>query len=378
MNLNAMQTSIILHGISSGIYGVNTDGLCIFINQEVLNLLGYDEDEVLYTHQHLLFHHSKIDYTKYEESDCPIFMTLKDKKTRHCEEYFIKKDGSFICVSLSVSIMSDGNAVVVFQDLSQQKAYETELKIQLEKENTKSKHLDALLNQQSKLATLGEMINNIAHQWKQPLNSISTSISGLKVKLDYEMITNNDILEVYTEIMNSIHFMTQTIEDFKNFTRPNITKENFNISEAIESVLKIISASFINHGIEIKKNLDNSIMYFGSKSLFQQVILNILVNAKDALIENNIPNKIVEIKLLREDNFVHIHIIDNAQGITPHIQNKIFEQYFTTKDISKGTGIGLYMSKQIIENEFNGSISTTNIDNIYGKGAIFDISLLAI
>jgi len=165
--------------------------------------------------------------------------------------------------------------------------------------------------------------------------------------------------------------MSKTIDDFRNFFRPRKRKETFSISKEIQNAFELILASFKNHNIEIEKNLDDSLIAIGYPNEFSQVLLNIFTNAKDALIERKIVKPKVSVRSFQENSKIIVEIEDNAGGIDEKIMKKIFDPYFTTKDKTSGTGIGLYMSKMIIENSMKGEISAYNSP----KGAVFRIKI---
>ena len=158
--------------------------------------------------------------------------------------------------------------------------------------------------------------------------------------------------------------MSKTIDDFRNFFRPNKAKENFKINEGITKAVELIESTFEHNNIKLEKDFVSSeIEFFGFANEFSQVILNLLTNAKDAVLENKIENPLIIIQTKIDDEYIYISIKDNGLGIKDEIINKIFEPYFTTKDEGKGTGIGLYMSKIIIENNMNGKIEVKNEQN---------------
>ena len=221
-----------------------------------------------------------------------------------------------------------------------------------------------VLLQQSKMAAMGEMVGSIAHQWRQPLNEISINIQKLKYNYRDEVIDENFINEFIKKNKYTIDFMSSTIDDFRNFFRINKEKEKFSIKKAIEDTISMQSTQLKNNDITLNI-LGDDFEIDSFEHEFQQVILNIVNNAKDALIQNNIKNPIIDIKL--QNNIVIIE--DNAGGIPEEILDRIFEPYFTTKEQGKGTGMGLYISKMIIEDNMNGSLSVSNIDD----GALFEI-----
>jgi len=231
------------------------------------------------------------------------------------------------------------------------------------KENLKQQEI---LQYQNKLASMGEMIGAIAHQWRQPLNELGLSIQNLKYDYKSNLIDEKFIKEFIEYNKKTIMFMSRTIDDFRNFFRIDKNRENFKVKDATKSVIIMLSAQLKSNGITININGDE-FLYNGLKREYQQVILNIINNAKDVLIYNKIENPMINIEL----NSNKIIISDNAGGIPKNIIDRVFEPYFTTKEQGKGTGMGLYMSKMIIEDNMNGELSVVNSDN----GAIFMIKL---
>jgi signal transduction histidine kinase len=233
-------------------------------------------------------------------------------------------------------------------------------------ENTKQ--LQAL-QQQSKMASMGEMIGAIAHQWRQPLNTISTSIQNLEYDyMDGYLNDEKFVSEFIEKNKKTIKFMSKTIDDFRNFFRVDKDKHNFNIKETTLSVVDMQSAQLKSYNITLNL-VGDEFIHYGPQSEYQQVILNIINNAKDVLIEKKIQTPVININL--DSKAKTITIKDNAGGIPNNIINRIFEPYFTTKEQGKGTGLGLYMSKMIIEDNMGGSLSVKNSKN----GAVFTIYL---
>ncbi|MEA2051103.1 MAG: ATP-binding protein [Campylobacterota bacterium] len=247
-------------------------------------------------------------------------------------------------------------------------------------ETLKVREKDKQMIQQSRFAALGEMIGNIAHQWRQPLSAINTTASGMSLQMQLGIASNDDIDESYTKIMGYVDFLTQTIEDFRGFFHEDKDTVDFNITETIDKTLTIISPSYKDNDIEIIKHFPDYQMFsHGMPNELAQVFLNILNNAKDATISNEIKNRYVSIRCEEKDNQNIIYIQDNAGGIPQDIIEKIFDPYFTTKHQSQGTGIGLYMSRDIVEKTMNGSISVRNMSTIIDDknydGACFIIKL---
>ncbi|NVJ54596.1 MAG: transporter substrate-binding domain-containing protein [Campylobacteraceae bacterium] len=237
------------------------------------------------------------------------------------------------------------------------------LDARIKEEINNRKKQEQLLIQQSKLAEMGEMISMIAHQWRQPLSALSTIIQNIHLRhslkkldkeyLDKQMILSNALTEK----------MSNTIDDFRNFFKPNKEKHHFSIKEAIHQTIFLIDDSFKSHSIKIENQISDDVMIYGFESELSQVLLNILTNSKDAFLEKNIENPYIAIKTKRIKTHIKILISDNAGGVKESILNKIFEPYFTTKENYNGTGLGLYMSKIIIEQNMKGILNVKNIEN---------------
>jgi len=220
-----------------------------------------------------------------------------------------------------------------------------------------------LLKQQAKMAAMGEMIGNIAHQWRQPLNALSALNVGLSFKYKRGTL-NHEEMEKFKEKSNIIiQNMSATIDDFTNFFKPNKVQKVFKIDDAITRSIKFVSDIYIENKIKIIYIPNYDIEINSYKNELIQVFLNIFNNSKDAVIEKNIKNPILSIRTFQSESEVIIQIEDNAGGVSPAILDRIFEPYFTTKFKSQGTGIGLYMSKMIIEKSMKGSLHSENRDD---------------
>ena len=211
----------------------------------------------------------------------------------------------------------------------------------------KQKMQQSLLLQQSRLASMGEMISIIAHQWKQPLNFLS--VVHMNLKRMHSQDKNSKML--ISEATKQIEYMSNTIDSFRDFYNPSKQKENFLVEDALNSVLTIVSSSLESANISIITNHVENFNLYGNKNEFEQVLLNLINNAKDALVERKIENPKIEITIKNQE----LSIKDNAQGISKEHINKIFDPYFSTKENSDG--IGLYISKMIIEQELGGQLS---------------------
>ncbi|WP_428024032.1 ABC transporter substrate-binding protein [Arcobacter sp.] len=237
---------------------------------------------------------------------------------------------------------------------------------------------DMLLQRQAKMASMGEMLENIAHQWRQPLSVISTGASGIRIKKEINDLDDKFLFDTLESIINSSTYLSQTIDDFRYFFKPDKEKRRFCIKDCFEKSLNILSSKFNNKNIKIIKNI-NKFDVLGHQSELIQVFINILNNAKDALEQSQYEKKLIFVDILKLENKILIKIKDNAGGIDLKPLDKIFEPYFTTKHKSQGTGIGLYMVDQIISKHMNGLIEVSNIKYTYEqakyKGALFTITL---
>ncbi len=231
------------------------------------------------------------------------------------------------------------------------KKVEVELVKQREKEN--------LLIQQSKLAALGEMIGNIAHQWRQPISAVSAIMMNIKWTAISQGADKKFMDETMKEANEQLQYMSQTIDDFRNFFKPNKEKEMFDIKKEVRKAYKIMRATLENYEINTQIHNRVEIDVYGYANEFSQVILNIISNAKDVLIQKNIQNPRIDIFLSKDDAFAYCEILDNGGGIPFECIQKIFEPYFTTKE-SSGTGIGLYISKEIIVKHMQGTLEVEN------------------
>jgi signal transduction histidine kinase len=245
------------------------------------------------------------------------------------------------------------------------------LEFKIQEEINKRLEQEQILIQQSKLASMGEMIGNIAHQWRQPLAQISAIHMNMKVTYDFDKFTKEYMEMKIKEANKLTSYMSQTISDFQNFFKPQGEKEDFSIERACRDAYFILESSLKYHGIEVIFHIIEDATIFGYKNEYSQVILNILSNAKDILLERKIQNPKIDIEIKNGNNYALVKIKDNAGGVDSSIIDKIFEPYFTTRHQTQGTGIGLYMSKNIIERNMNGYINVTNIED----GALFTIKV---
>ena len=243
----------------------------------------------------------------------------------------------------------------------------------LEEKTKEQLQQQQIMLNQSKIASMGEMIGNIAHQWRQPLSVISTASTGLLVEKKFNNLSDEKLEQVLNTINNQAQYLSSTIDTFRDYIKSNKEVQRVIIQDSIEIAISIIEASFKNNFITIKSNLetvDNIEVNLVSGEL-SEVIINILNNAKDILIQKNVSEPLVKINLKKANNKAIISIEDNGGGIPENLISKIFEPYFTTKHQSQGTGLGLHMSYKIICESLHGKLYVKNSSN----GAQFFIEL---
>lgn len=243
------------------------------------------------------------------------------------------------------------------------------LEEKVKKEIEKNREKEQLLVQKSKFIALGEMISNIAHQWRQPLSELSSILMFLKFKYNIDALDKETMEKKSQEANRVLEYMSHTIDDFRNFFIPKKEKEEFNLLKEVQLVINIISSTLDHYNIKTEINIDINIKITSYLNEYKQVVLNILNNAKDILIDKNIKNPRIKITANEDDNYIILNIEDNAGGVLVEPKNKIFEPYFTTKENSNGTGIGLYMSKIIVEKNMKGKLKVKNTN----EGAQFSI-----
>ncbi len=357
---------------------IRTDkqGIIKQVNKEVEKVLGYTADELVNNHTPELIHlDTEVDERKKEfsknfkheiKNSFELFILKTDLGLNNEHEWtYVTKEGGYIEVLLTVTSLKDKDGNIygylgIARDITQ----------------------DKLMESQAKLASMGEMIGNIAHQWRQPLSVISTISSGVKLKNDLGMIENTQLSSDMDNILNQTIYLSDTIDDFKNFIRDTNEKEEIEISSIIDKTLSIINSSIKNNSIDIVKDIYYDMKITAYKNELIQAIMNILNNAKDALVENTfkIEKRVIILETKKVNEGLSLTIRDNGGGIKEEVIDKIFEPYFTTKHQSVGTGIGLSMVYKILIEHHNARITAYNESFTYEgetyKGACFKIIFL--
>ena len=295
-------------------------------------------------------------YYLFNETFTAMFLSEKDdvkyKNIEFDESQIKEKIDDSYCIYIKEALSN-------FINITTQELYETNKKLEnkMQKEVEKNIKKQLLLQQQSKQAQMGEMVSMIAHQWRQPLNAISIYASNLELDAQFNEIDKKKILEAVAVIQKQVQKMSNVINSFMEFSKPDTKPILFSIKDTIAKAMDIMGAQLIARGIELQINYyDEPIEIIGYPTLLEQVIINLVANARDAFENKKIENKLISIKCYLKNDNGYIIIKDNAGGIPKEIQNRIFNPYFTTKG-TKGTGLGLYMSKNIMEDKFFGKLS---------------------
>ncbi len=260
---------------------------------------------------------------------------------------------------------------LIAKDVTEHEIMKQQLQDEIKEEIQLRQEQEYLLMQQSKLASMGEMIGHIAHQWRQPLAQLGGIFMNLESAYAFNELNEAYLQKKVIHGNEMIKYMSQTIDDFRVLFAPNNSAERFDIVLVLRQAINIVSAGLDYHHIEVKMDINAGEFFVKvSASEFAQVVLNLLNNAKDALIETRDTDRYIHIFLSKKENEILLHFCDNGGGIDPTILSKIFEPYVSTKDHKEGTGIGLYMSHLIMKQKMGGSIYAQNND----KGASFTLS----
>lgn len=273
---------------------------------------------------------------------------------------FLLKDYKRKTVRLEKIIkQSDRQQLITMKLNDELNEYKNHLEEKVEEEIAKRQEKEKILLQQSKMAAMGEMIDAVAHQWRQPINIIKMQIDMMKYDFEDNMIDTEYIDQFEQKIAFQIEHMNNTLHEFRNFFRPNKLSVEFDIEKMIRKVLLLVKDEFLQHNIEFTLDVEKNFTLIGVENEFKHLIINIINNAKDALLSNAIENKKIFIRVLQEDDVKIIEIEDNAGGIPENIIDTIFNTNFSTKEEGHGTGIGLYICTQIAA-KHNGTLSVQN------------------
>ena len=245
------------------------------------------------------------------------------------------------------------------------------LEVRIVKDVEELRQKDQMLILQDRLSVMGEMINNIAHQWNQPLNNLGLLVQGLPLLYDYGELSRDCLKENTEKSMKLIRHMSQTINDFRNLFKIDKEVITFDVNQVITRTLSLVEKTFEDQKIAIAFQPECTPTATGFPNEYSQVLLNILLNARDALVEHKVDDALISIHSFEAGGKSVVTVTDNAGGIAEEIIDKLFDAYFTTKGPDKGTGIGLFMSNTIIEKSMSGRLTVRNV----GSGAEFRIEI---
>ena len=342
----------------------NLKGIITDVSDAFCNISGYSRNELIGKPHNLIRHPDML-----SSSFKNMWDTIQSGKTWEGEVKNLKKDGGYYWVIATISPDYDKNGnkkgyIAIRYDITNKKDFEDQ-------------HIK-LLNSE-RMASIGEMIGNIAHQWRQPLSVISTAATGIQIQKEYDSLTDEKLNELCESINDNAQYLSKTIDDFRSFIKGDRTKSIFKLKDAIESFLNLVNGSIKSNNIKIILNLQDDIEVDGYENELGQCLINIFNNAKDILLEKEIKEKYIFISTSVQNNKAVIKIKDNAGGIPEDILPKIFEPYFTTKHKSQGTGLGLHMTYNLIVDGIKGTIEANNetytYENKEYSGAEFVITL---
>ena len=232
---------------------------------------------------------------------------------------------------------------------------------------TRNKNLKQakMISEQSKMASMGEMIGNIAHQWRQPLSIISTGVTGMQVQKKYNILSDTIFEQTCTTINKNAQYLSTTIDDFRDYIKGDSVKIDFNIKDEIKSFLSLVDATISKYELEVLVDVKKN-MICSYKNELTQCLINIFNNSKDAFVDNKeIEKRFIFINVTVKKGVLTLKIKDNAGGIPKKILKKIYEPYFTTKHQSQGTGLGLHMTYNLIHNTMKGEIIAKNLEYFF-------------
>jgi len=254
-----------------------------------------------------------------------------------------------------------------------------ELEYRISEEVDKNRQKDKILFEQTKMAALGEMIGNVAHQWRQPLSVISTTASGMQLQNEMDMLDKDKINQYCIKINESSQYLSKTIDNFRDFIKGQSKKGKFNLFDSFSLFLELVKTTKDDHNIDIVLDIPKELEIVGFKNELNQVFVNLFNNSTDIFVQNDIENKVVLIKGEKENNQIVISFYDNGLGIDETIIDKVFEPYFTTKHQSLGKGLGLNMAYKLIVGVMKGDIYVSNekfkVGDLEYFGAKFTITL---
>ncbi|MBF0319888.1 MAG: PAS domain S-box protein [Nitrospirae bacterium] len=359
------QNSAILYTSIEGFFKVDLDGRIIEANDSYCKMLGYSREEML--------NMRVSDVEALEDSD---------EVKRHIEKIigmggdrFITKQitmqGRILDVEVSVNYIKDSNIMFAFiRDITDRVSLENalnelnaNLQKRVEEEVEKNRQKDHMMFEQSRHTAMGELLMNISHHWRQPLGAIGVMIQDIKDAYKYKELDEKYLDTSVSTMLNELNGLSKTIDDFRCFYARDRQASQFSLSHAVNKAVSILEEYFRGRNISLERDMDDSITIHGYQNEFSQIILNLLTNIKDAFESRAVANGIIKVNSYRgQSGKAVLTILDNGGGVGEDIIGKLFDPYFTTRHKSRGTGLGLYIAKTVIEKNMNGTISARNID----------------
>lgn len=388
-----------------GMAHVGLDGRWLRVNERLVALLGYSREELSSMTFQEVTHPEDLatdlrEYGRLQRGEIESLMI---------EKRYIRKEGRIVWARLTVSLLRrrDGvpvHAIAIIEDITDRKKAEEALQRTVEelqkardylevrvKERTAEltqalqelrteteeriraveelRRREQLLIQQSRMAAMGEMLRNISHQWRQPLNVVAARVQKLEVTYQYGGFSEELLKETISNVMASIKQMSRTIDEFQEFLEPTEAKSFFAVDDVIRKTISVLGEAFQSQGITIEFQSNGAAEVYGDAGEYGQVLMNLLANAKDALLQRRETERRIWIKAWTASGRSVVTVTDNAGGIEEAISEIIFDAYFTTKELGKGTGVGLFLSKMIIEKNMGGRLTFRNVEG----GAEFEI-----
>ena len=359
----------------AGIYLIDEEETVRYANGTLCAMFGYELEALTGKMSFLLLVHPD-DRARVAENFGKLLRGL-EAPARY-EASAVHRNGELMDVEILGSVaVSGGKPVIIgtMLDISKRKRAERrmqqeqlrreELNLTLElrvcEEVEKNREKDRLMLQQSRFVAMGEMIGNIAHQWRQPLNKLGIVMQQMHMDQEKGVMTDRLMEERVGKGMDLLLSLSRTIDDFRNFFRPEKEAALFNLAGAVVKTVIFFAASCIDHNIKVSIDGESDLMHLGHLNEFCQALLNILNNARDAHLERRVDDPLIAVCMRDEERRSVVTIRDNAGGIPSEIIDKIFDPYFTTKEEGRGTGVGLYMAKSIIDRNMQGRISARNL-----------------
>ena len=366
-------------------YSAN-DGILIYSNdrivdhnKSIIDILGYEKEEIFKLNLSDLFPEYQKDNKHTQKELGLILHKVLQEGYYNFEWSYLKKDKTISWADIMITNISTySNEVfhIVLRDISEKKKLEEELlamnenlQEKVKEELAKNEEQQLMVIRQNRLAQMGEMISMIAHQWRQPLNNLSIINNIVVLKYSKNKLDEKVIDNFKTNSSKQIQQMTKTIDDFRDFFKPDKQKTVFNLNRVIDSTIDILKPMLEKNTIKYSFDFEKEVDIEGYSNELAQAIFNIINNSIDALSEMEDIQKNISIKIYEDDSNICLSIEDNAGGIPEDIISNIFDPYFSTKTEKNGTGLGLYMTRMIIEEHMNGIISVSNKDD----GALFII-----